>query len=750
LGLTRCREVAERHGDRIWAVSEKESDTFTNQSYKTMLKIRRKFKSRCKTIRWSILQNFTILIFLTALAFFIAFVAVMYIQSTIIFSNVIHKVVSDLENDLKKFFNPVSTSLVVVSKFAGLNMIEQVDREQINSVLIPIFTEYPQINAARLSDSNGTGYLVFKSDKYWISRSITASGSVNPVKEARWDTDLNLLEEKSLDKNPDLRASEWFRSAKNNTDDKLAWTDPYISELNKQLVITVSTQVVRADGKQVVLAFDISLKNMPGIAKYSRWEKSGIAFVMTENRKIIGLTGTKLLRGDTPNDLVIIPLSEVDIPMLHDAIKFWEKPRRRHRIGHSDDQLLFFGSKGERSAGTVQPFHLSQSKALWIGYIMPTANVRYFKQYFNQLLIIPIVFCLALLVAFLLTKKMARTYITPLTKLAQQSTRISCMDLKPGELITSDITELQQLADSHEVMRAALEATTTDLRISNEKLEEFSRTLTEKVDERTLELQEKSYELEELNRTLEIKVKHEVEASSKKDQIMLQSARQAQMGEMISMIAHQWRQPLSSISTVTGNMLVFLELDNFEKNQFKELLNSINNHAQYLSRTINDFRNFFKPNKDKQSVQLESVLEQTINIIGKSLSYKNIKLQTDYQFETPLNTYPNELTQVFLNIIKNGQDVLLENQIEYPVIEIAGRNEGESQIVEISDNAGGIPLEIMDKIFEPYFSTKGEKTGTGLGLYMSKLIIEKHCKGTLEVENTDNGALFTIRLPLES
>ncbi|MBT4089915.1 MAG: HAMP domain-containing histidine kinase, partial [Deltaproteobacteria bacterium] len=243
---------------------------------------------------------------------------------------------------------------------------------------------------------------------------------------------------------------------------------------------------------------------------------------------------------------------------------------------------------------------------------------------------------------------------------------------------------------------------------------------------------------------------HEVEASSKKDQIMLQSARQAQMGEMISMIAHQWRQPLSSISTVTGNMLVFLELDNFEKNQFKELLNSINNHAQYLSRTINDFRNFFKPNKDKQSVQLESVLEQTINIIGKSLSYKNIKLQTDYQFETPLNTYPNELTQVFLNIIKNGQDVLLENQIEYPVIEIAGRNEGESQIVEISDNAGGIPLEIMDKIFEPYFSTKGEKTGTGLGLYMSKLIIEKHCKGTLEVENTDNGALFTIRLPLES
>lgn len=713
--------------------------------------IRRKTRGRHRSIRWSILKNFTFLIFLTALAFFIAFVSVIYIQSTMVFSNVIHKVVSELETDLKKFFDPVSTSLIVVSKFADVNQFKQLDKKSINGVLIPIFKEFPQITAARISDSNHNGYILFASDGGWTSRLIAPRGSGIPSTETRWDADLNLLEEKSLENPADLQQSEWFQNTKNNRVDKLAWTDPYISNLNNLLVITVSTPVTKPDGRLVVLAFDISLKNMPGISKYSRWEKGGIAFVMTENRKIIGLTGTKLLTGDTPNDLVIHSLSDLDIPILHEAIKFWEKPRSRFKKIHTpDDQLLFFSSEGERSAGTVQPFYLGDEKALWIGYIMPTGNIQYFRQYFHQLFIIPIVFCLALLIAFLMTKKMARVYITPLTKLVRQSTRISCMDLKSREPIESNITELQQLADTQEQMRAALEKTTSDLRISNEKLEEFSRTLTEKVDERTLELQAKSEELEELNRTLEIKVKQEVEASGRKDQIMLQSARQAQMGEMISMIAHQWRQPLSSISTVTGNMLVFLELDNFDKEQFKELLTSINEHAQFLSRTINDFRNFFKPNKDKQLVQLDSVLEQTISIIGKSLDYKNIKLKTDYRFDTPLNTYPNELTQVFLNIIKNAQDVLLENQIEYPVITITGHDEEKGQVVEISDNAGGIPLEIMDKIFEPYFSTKGEKTGTGLGLYMSKLIIEKHCKGELEADNIESGAHFTIRLPFDN
>lgn len=228
---------------------------------------------------------------------------------------------------------------------------------------------------------------------------------------------------------------------------------------------------------------------------------------------------------------------------------------------------------------------------------------------------------------------------------------------------------------------------------------------------------------------------------------MFQSARQAQMGEMISMIAHQWRQPLSSISTVTGNMLVLLELDSFEKEEFRDLLSSINDHAQYLSSTINDFRNFFKPNKEKQSVMLDDILEQTINIIGKSLEYKSIRLTTDLNFSTPLTTYPNELTQVFLNIIKNAQDVIVDKKTPSPKISVKGSEANGEMTVIVADNAGGIDAAIIDKIFEPYFSTKDEKTGTGLGLYMSKLIVEQHCQGKLTVTNGDEGAIFTVILP---
>ncbi len=715
-----------------------------------MLRHFRRRKPRCKTIRWSILQNFTFLIAITAVAFIIAFFTIIYIQSTMVFSQVIQTIVTDLENDMKRYFNPVSTSMVVLSRFASVQKIDKLEETDIVNILVPIFKEYKQITSARFGDANGRGIFLYKRGKKWVTHAVVPPGSIISSRETEWDDDLNIIARGPLQKKLHLEEGEWYKNAIQDRDGNQIWTDPYISDLDGQLIVTVSTSINRPNGEKVVLAFDVSLEDMPGISKGRRWKTGGVTFLMTEDKNIIGLTGNRQLTGDIPEDLKIISLKELDIPMLSNAIQFWEKPRKWKGRSKIDEELLFFGSKGERSVGTIHPFYLNRDKAIWIGHIMPTNNLDNFEHYFHQLFIIPIVFCISLLVAFLLTKKMSKQYITPLTKLAEQSTRISRLDLTPGDPCETHIAELRQLADSQEQMRSALEETTTDLQISNERLEEFSQTLSEKVEERTLELQEKSRELEELNQTLEDKVKKEVEASSRKDQIMLQSARQAQMGEMISMIAHQWRQPLSSISTVTGNMLVNLELDNFETEQFKEMLNSINDHSQFLSRTINDFRNFFKPNKSKQSIRMDSALEQTISIIGKSLSYKNIELKRDYQFETPLETYPNELTQVFLNIIKNAQDILLEKQIEYPVITITGREEKDIQVIEIVDNAGGIPDDIMDKIFEPYFSTKGEKTGTGLGLYMSKLIIEKHCKGVLGADNVESGARFTICLPQDS
>lgn len=251
-------------------------------------------------------------------------------------------------------------------------------------------------------------------------------------------------------------------------------------------------------------------------------------------------------------------------------------------------------------------------------------------------------------------------------------------------------------------------------------------------------------ELAQLNEQLQ----EQFEERSKQEQMLIQNSKLAAMGEMIGMIAHQWRQPLSSISTLAGNLQIYIDLDMFEKVQFKELLSDINSHAQYLSNTINDFRHFFKPDNPQDTVVISQVIDDTLGIIGKSLEYKNVTLVQNYTFSTPILTYPNELMQVFLNIIKNASDAFVEKDVAAPQIIITGIETTEYIEVNLEDNAGGIPEAIMDKIFEPYFSTKGPGIGTGLGLYMSKMIVEEHCRGQLRAGNTGKGACFTIRLPL--
>ncbi len=249
-------------------------------------------------------------------------------------------------------------------------------------------------------------------------------------------------------------------------------------------------------------------------------------------------------------------------------------------------------------------------------------------------------------------------------------------------------------------------------------------------------------ELEALNQQLE----EEFLERKQQEQLLVQNSKLAAMGEMIGMIAHQWRQPLSSISTLAGNLQVYIDLDMYEKDQFLALLNDINNHAQYLSDTINDFRHFFKPDNPKDTVKLETVIAATLGIIGKSLEYKNVVLVEDYSFTHPILTYPNELMQVFLNILKNASDAFADNEIVEPKLILKGFELKDFQVVEIYDNAGGIPDAIMDKIFDPYFSTKGPGIGTGLGLYMSKMIVEEHCYGQLLAKNTDQGACLIFKL----
>ncbi|PHQ65198.1 MAG: hypothetical protein COB99_05335 [Sulfurimonas sp.] len=255
---------------------------------------------------------------------------------------------------------------------------------------------------------------------------------------------------------------------------------------------------------------------------------------------------------------------------------------------------------------------------------------------------------------------------------------------------------------------------------------------------------------EELSSTLENKVVLEIEKNNEKTGYMLQQSRLAQMGEMISMIAHQWRQPLSSISAIAGTLTLDLMMDNYNNRFFKDRLEAISELSQHLSATIDDFRTFFKDDKKEEISEVQNIINESISIIGQTLKNKNIDLIINYEDKPKIKSHLNEIKQVLLNLMKNSEDILLEKKIEEAKIWINIHTKDSEVSINIEDNAGGIPEDIIDKVFDPYFSTKKEKDGTGLGLYMSKTIIQEHCKGKLLLKNTSNGASFTIVLPIFS
>lgn len=236
----------------------------------------------------------------------------------------------------------------------------------------------------------------------------------------------------------------------------------------------------------------------------------------------------------------------------------------------------------------------------------------------------------------------------------------------------------------------------------------------------------------------------------KKDELILTQSRHAAMGEMIGMIAHQWRQPISVIAMEANNQLLDIDLGDFNAVTARKYAYCILDQTEHLSETINDFRNFFKPDKATSKVKIEDVLSDTYPIVKDSLTNHNIALTKTYASETKVDVYPRELMQVFVNIINNAKDALITNHCDNPLIEVKVYEDEEYVITDICDNGKGIDMQILPQIFDPYFSTKDEKTGTGLGLYMSKMIVEKHLQGKIEAINQDNGVCLRVMLRKES
>jgi signal transduction histidine kinase len=290
---------------------------------------------------------------------------------------------------------------------------------------------------------------------------------------------------------------------------------------------------------------------------------------------------------------------------------------------------------------------------------------------------------------------------------------------------------------------------------AKEEIEMLNSTLEKKVQLRTQELELsnknlklKTSELEYLNNTLDTRIKEEINNRKKQEQLLIQQSKLAEMGEMISMIAHQWRQPLSALSTIIQNIHLRYSLDKLDKEYLDKQRVLSNALTEKMSKTIEDFRNFFKPNKEKHAFSIKDAISQTIFLIDDSFKSNSIKIEIQILDDIKLFGFESELSQVLLNILTNSKDAFLEKNIENPHILIKTKRIQTHIKILISDNAGGINESIINKIFEPYFTTKDSYNGTGLGLYMSKIIIEQNMQGELKVRNIPQGVEFTIYIPI--
>ena len=248
---------------------------------------------------------------------------------------------------------------------------------------------------------------------------------------------------------------------------------------------------------------------------------------------------------------------------------------------------------------------------------------------------------------------------------------------------------------------------------------------------------------------LEFKIQEEINKRLEQEQILIQQSKLASMGEMIGNIAHQWRQPLAQISAIHMNMKVTYDFNKFTKEYMEIKLKEANKLTAYMSQTISDFQNFFKPQGEKEEFSVEKACRDAFFILESSLKYHGINVTFNITEDTIIHGYKNEYSQVILNILSNAKDILIERKIQNPKIDIEIKNGNNYALVKIKDNAGGVDKSIIDKIFEPYFTTRHQTQGTGIGLYMSKNIIERNMHGYINVRNEENGALFTVKVDKE-
>lgn len=269
---------------------------------------------------------------------------------------------------------------------------------------------------------------------------------------------------------------------------------------------------------------------------------------------------------------------------------------------------------------------------------------------------------------------------------------------------------------------------------------------TEELEEEIAEREAAQANLEELNHSLEERIVRAVADLRQKDQTLIQQGRLAAMGEMINNIAHQWRQPLNNVGLIIQNLLFSFDDGTMTHDELKHEINTAMDVIMHMSRTIDDFRNFFREDKQKSGFVISKTVHHALEFVSAAFASRNIRVELEDNESVTACGYQNEYAQVLLNILSNAREACIERKITSPCIHISITSENGRSVVVVRDNCGGIADDIMPKIFDPYFTTRAPDKGTGIGLYMSKVIIEQNMDGRLTARNCDGGAEFRIEV----
>lgn len=376
----------------------------------------------------------------------------------------------------------------------------------------------------------------------------------------------------------------------------------------------------------------------------------------------------------------------------------------------------------------VYPIKFSGVEWGWlhIGFSTDQYDKYLDSMYFRIIYIVGISLIIILFVGYFFARWISR----PVIIISQLATQVAMGDLTVRSIIKRN-DEIGVLSDSFNKMVDSLMQSKNQLEIYNQGLES--------------QVLERTQELDDLNKDLDKKIKDEVAQRQKQEALLIHQSRLAAMGEMIGAIAHQWRQPLNALGLVQQNLQFRYQMGKLDDDFMNRSMEKSERLIQKMSTTIDDFRNFFKPNKHIEPFNIKTVIQSTVELLEAQLKSNNIKLEINCGDNLIINGFQGEFSQVILNLVNNAKDALIECNPDQPMINIEVKNNLSGIItINVKDNGGGIPDAIIDKIYDPYFTTKEEGKGTGIGLYMTKIIVENNMLGTLRAFNDTEGANFCI------